>query len=137
MSLKDFKIQRKALVPESSFKVAETLAQVFHFKIRRIFKKCFVEAMFCRTSTQKFASEIAKFQATSSRFIQESVVFNCLSIKITNPSIFLSTCPYFILKSFYPNTFLITTLFQKKKEGNQDMEFEGVLVKTSRDSRID
>ena len=55
--LKDFRIQRKTLVPESSFKVAEcfkkeTLAQVFLCKFHKIFKKCFVEAMFCRTSTK-------------------------------------------------------------------------------------
>ena len=44
-------------MPEPSFKVAEyfkkeTLAQVFLCKFHKIFKKCFVEAMFCRTSTQ-------------------------------------------------------------------------------------
>ena len=55
--LKNFRIQRKTLVPESSFKVAEcfkkeTLAQVFLCKFHKIFKKCFVEAMFCRTSTK-------------------------------------------------------------------------------------
>ena len=55
--LKKFRIQRKTLVPESSFKVAEcfkkeTLAQVFLCKFHKIFKKCFVEAMFCRTSTK-------------------------------------------------------------------------------------
>ena len=53
--LKDFRIQRKTLVLESSFKVAEcfekeTLAQVFHCKFHKIFKKCFVEAMLCRNS---------------------------------------------------------------------------------------
>ena len=78
--LKDFKIQRKTLVPESSFKVAEcfkkdTLARVFHCKFHRVFKKCFVEPL------QSFAPEIAKFQDTSSLFIKHSVVFNCLSIK--------------------------------------------------------
>ena len=57
MFLKDFRIQRKTLVPESSFKVAEcfkkeTLAQVFLCKFHKTFKKCFVEAMFCRTSTK-------------------------------------------------------------------------------------
>ena len=54
-NLKDFRIQTKTLVPESSFKVAEffnkeTLAQVFlciFHKIKK--KKCFVAAMFCRT----------------------------------------------------------------------------------------
>ena len=54
MFLKDFRIQRKTLVPGSSFKVAEffkkeTLAQVFLCKFHKFFKKCFVEAMFCRT----------------------------------------------------------------------------------------
>ena len=55
--LKNFRIQRKTLVPESSFKVAEcfkkeTLTQVFLFKFHNFFRKCFVEAMFCRTSTK-------------------------------------------------------------------------------------
>ena len=55
--LKDFRIQKKTLLPKSSFKVAEcfkkeTLAQVFLCKFHKIFKKCFVEAMFCRTSTK-------------------------------------------------------------------------------------
>ena len=47
----------QTLVPESSFKVAEcfkrvTLVQVFLCKFLKIFKKCFVEAMFHRTSTK-------------------------------------------------------------------------------------
>ena len=51
------RFQRKTLVPESSFKVVEcfkeeTLVQVFLCKFHKIFKKCFVEAMFCRTSTK-------------------------------------------------------------------------------------
>ena len=55
--LKDFRIQRKALVSESSFKVAEcfekeTLAQVFLYKFHKTFKKCFIESMFCRTFTK-------------------------------------------------------------------------------------
>ena len=55
MFLKDFRIQMKTHVPESSFKVArffkkETLAQVFLCKFHKNFKKCFVETMFCRTS---------------------------------------------------------------------------------------
>ena len=109
MFLKDFWIQRKTLVPESSFKVAEcfkkeTLAQVFHCRFHKMFKKCFVQPL------QRFASEIAKFQATSSLFIKESVVFNCLNIE--NKKTWFSC--FLILKSFYPNTFLITALFQKK-----------------------
>ena len=57
MFLKDFRIQRKTLVPETSFKVGEcfkeeTLAQVFLCKFHKIFKKCFVEAICCRTSTK-------------------------------------------------------------------------------------
>ena len=57
MLLKDFRIQKKTLVSESSIKVAgcfkkETLAQVFHCKFHIIFKKRFVEAMFCRTFTK-------------------------------------------------------------------------------------
>ena len=56
-ALKGFRIERKTLVPESSFKVArcikkETLAQVFLCKFHIVFKKIFVEAMFCRTSTE-------------------------------------------------------------------------------------
>ena len=55
--LKNFRIERKTLVPESSFKVAEcfkieTQAQVFLYKFHLIFKKCFVEAMFRRTCTK-------------------------------------------------------------------------------------
>ena len=57
MFLKDFRIQTKTLVPESSLKVAgcfkkETLEQVFLCKFHIIFKKCFVEAMSYRTSTK-------------------------------------------------------------------------------------
>ena len=53
--LDNFRIQRKTLVPESSFKVTEcfkkeTLTQVFLCKFQKFFRECFVEAMFCRTS---------------------------------------------------------------------------------------
>ena len=54
---KNSKIQRKTLVPESSFEVAEcfkkkTLTQALPCKFYTFFRKCFVEAMFCRTSTK-------------------------------------------------------------------------------------
>ena len=47
MFLKDFRIQKKALVPESSFYVVEcfkkeTLEKVFVCKFDKMFKKCFV-----------------------------------------------------------------------------------------------
>ena len=63
MFLKDFRIHRKTLVPQSSFKVAEffkreTLAQVFLCKFHKILKECFVEPL------QRFASEVARFQVT-------------------------------------------------------------------------
>ena len=53
---KRFQNSKENNVPESSFKVAEcfkkeALAQVFLCKFYKIFKKCFVEAIFCRTST--------------------------------------------------------------------------------------
>ena len=62
MFLKDFRIQRKTLVSESSIKVAgcfkkETLAQVFYCKFHRIFKKrfvCFVEPHHCLSKNQLF-----------------------------------------------------------------------------------
>ena len=55
--LKNVRMQRKTVVPESSFEVAEcfkkeTPAQVFLCKFHKVFKKCFVEAMFCRTYTK-------------------------------------------------------------------------------------
>ena len=44
--------------------------------LRNVLQKlCFVELL------QRFASEIAKFQDTSSPFLKEPVAFNCLSIK--------------------------------------------------------
>ena len=57
--LKDFRIERKTLVPESSFKVSEcfkkeTRAHVFLCKHHKIFKKCFLEAMFCRNYTKVY-----------------------------------------------------------------------------------
>ena len=116
-------------MPESSFKVAEcfkkeTLAQVFHCRFHKMFKKCFVQPL------QRFASEIAKFQATSSLFIKESVVFNCLSIKKYQNLVFSyhSTQTHFWLQRYS----------RKKKQigGIQDMEFEGVLEKASRNARI-
>ena len=101
MFLKDFRIQRKTLVTESSFKVAEcfkkeTLAQVFHCRFHKMFKKCFVQPL------QRFASEIAKFQATSSLFIKESVVFNCLSIKNNKTWYFLIHLPLIYFKAILP-----------------------------------
>ena len=52
---KRFQNSKENNVPESSFKVAEcfkkeALAQVFLCKFYKIFKNCFVEAIFCRTS---------------------------------------------------------------------------------------
>ena len=130
--LKDFRIQRKTLVPESSFKVAEcfkkeTLAQVFHCRFHKIFKKCFVEHL------QRFASEIAKFQATSSRFIKESVLFNCLSIKNNKTRYFLFHLPLIYFKAILPKHIFDYRPIPEKKtnRGIQDMEFEGLLVKVS------
>ena len=107
MVLQDFRIQRKTLVPESSFKVAgcfkkETLTQVFLCKFYKIFKKCFVEAMFCRTSTKVCFKRFAKFQATSSLFVKESVVFNCLSIKTNKTLYFLIQLPLIYFKIILP-----------------------------------
>ena len=80
----------------------EALAQVFLCKFHKIFQKCFVvlKKPFWEP-LQRFASEIAKFQATSSLFLKESVVFNFLNIK--------NKTWYFLI---HPP--LISPLFQKK-----------------------
>ena len=54
---KKIRIQRKTLVPESSFKITECsekeiLVHVFLCKFHKIFEKFFVEAKFCRTFTK-------------------------------------------------------------------------------------
>ena len=78
---------------------------------RNVLKKlCFAEPL------HRFASEIAKFQATSSLFMKESVIFNCLSIKNNKTWYFFIHLPLIYFKTILPNTFLITTLFQKKKQ---------------------
>ena len=139
--LKDFRIQRKTLVPESSFKVAEcfkkqTLEQVFickfHKILRNVLQKLFLEPL------QRFTSEIAKFQAASSLFLKESVFFNCISIRNSKTWYFLIHPPLISYKMMLTKHISITTLFQKKKQirGVADMEFQRVLRKASRNSRI-
>ena len=104
---KRFQNSKENNVPESSFKFAkcfkkEALAQVFLCKFYKIFKKCFVEAMFCRTSTKVCFKRFAKFQATSSLFVKESVVFNCLSIKTNKTLYFLIQLPLIYFKIILP-----------------------------------
>ena len=116
--LKNFRIQRKTLVPESSFKVAEcfkkqTLEQVFickfHKILRNVLQKLFLEPL------QRFTSEIAKFQAASSLFLKESVFFNCISIRNSKTWYFLIHPPLISYKMMLTKHISITTLFQKKK----------------------
>ena len=92
---------------------------------------CFVQLL------QRFAPEIAKSQATSSLFIKESVVFNCLSIKSNKTWYFLFHLPLIYFK-ILPKHIFDYTLFQKKNKqgGIQYTEFEGVLKKATRNSRI-
>ena len=59
-----------------------------------------------------------------------------------NPGVFLSTCLLFIFKIILPNhIFDYHPIPEKKQIGegawDQDMKFEGVLKKASRNSRID
>ena len=63
-------------MPEPSFKITECSEKKFFLcKFHKIFELSFVEHL------QRFGSEIGKFQAVSSPFLKEAVVFNCLSIK--------------------------------------------------------
>ena len=65
--------------------------------LRNVLQKlCFVEPL------QRFASEIAKFQATPLLFIKESVVSNCLSIKNNKTWYFLIHLPLIFLKIILP-----------------------------------
>ena len=96
--------------------------------LRNVLQKlCFVEPL------QRFASEIAKFQATSSLFIKESVVFNCLSIKNNKTRYFLFHLPLIYFKAILPKHIFDYRPIPEKKtnRGIQDMEFEGLLVKVS------
>ena len=124
MFLKKFRIQRKTLAPESSFKVAEcffkkTLAQVWSFSVnfakflRNVLQKlCFVELL------QRFASEIAKFQATLSLFLKEAVVFNCLSIKNNKTWYFLFHLPLISFKMMLTkHIFNYHPIPEKNKQG--------------------
>ena len=106
----------------SSFKVAEcfkkeTLTHVFLCKFHKIFKKCFVEAVL-RTSTKVYFWNRATFQATSSPFLKESVVFNCLNIKNNKTWHFLIQPPLISFTMMLVRHISITNLLKKSNRGS-------------------
>ena len=140
--LDNFRIQRKTLVPESSFKVTEcfkteTLTKVFLCKFQKVFgnvlqKLCFVEPL------KRFAFEIANFQATSSPILKEAVVFNCLSTKFNKTWHFLIHPPLISFKMVLTkNIFDYHSISEKSQIGGvEDMKSQRVLKKANRNSRI-
>ena len=96
-----------------------------------MYKLCFLELL------QRFASEIATFQASSSFFIKESVVFNCLNIKINKTWVFIIHLPLIYFKIILPKQIFNYHPIPEKKQigGIQDMEFERILEKNTRNSK--
>ena len=96
-----------------------------------LYKLSFVEHL------QRFGSEIAKFQAVSSPFLKEAVIFNCLSIKNNKTWYFVIYLPLISFKIMLTKyIFDYHPILEKKTEGVEDMEFQRVLKKESRDSRV-
>ena len=95
--------------------------------LRNVLQKlCYVEPL------QRFANEIAKFQATSPLFIKESVVFHCFSIKNDKTWYFRIHLLLIQFQIILPKHIFDYNLFQKKHKqggGVQDMEFEEKEVK--------
>ena len=85
-----------------------------------------------------FASEIANLQATSSLFIKYSVVFNGLCIKNSKTWYFIINLPLIFLKIIQAKHIFDYDLIPEKNKygGIQDLEFEGILKKASKNSRI-
>ena len=76
--------------------------------------KCFVEAVL-RTSTKVCFWNRVTFQTTSSLFLKESVVFNCLNIKNNKTWSFLIHPPLISFRIMLSRHISISTLFKKIK----------------------
>ena len=120
--LKNVRIQKKKSCASLLLKLQNVLKKrLWHRSVsvnftkflRNVLQKlCFVELL------QRFASEIAKFQATSSPFLKEAVVFNCHSIKNNKTWYFLFHPPLIFFKMMLTkHIFNYHPISEKKTQG--------------------